>query len=552
MITEAFLTRSIIQTLGWTLLHFIWQGLLVALIMAGINAVLNRHSASHRYVVACCAMLSMIALPILTFLFLQSSLSQAVVSPAIAQATPASSNSLAVTANLTDQSLEGAYLISKQVPLFFPWLTGLWLAGVLALSLRLLGEWRGVQKLKKPGIRPVNEECREYLVEVIQKLQISRPVSTFESPVLQVPTMIGWMRPVILLPTSVLTGLTPEQFRAIISHELAHIRRYDYPVNLLQTVIETLLFYHPAVWWMSRQVRIERENCCDDIAAAVCGDVMTYARALTGLEHLGHSAEAGLALAATGGSLAARIRRLVRKPAHRSNRIRLWMAGGIILVMLPVAGLGVRSAFLNSLPYEPVRYPQGTPEAEAAEALKVLLTTLKGRNFEMQGDVVSALSRIKSSGTITPLVEALSNGDESTREKAAWALGNLGDHRAVDPLVEAMKRGDGRGQHTVAWALGMIGDIRAVEPLIEALKAGNPDLRHGSAWALGKIGDKRAVEPLIPLLKDEAADVRHGAVWALGMIGDPRAVEPLREVLNDRDPDVRNVAQQVLSRLSRQ
>ena len=94
-------------------------------------------------------------------------------------------------------------------------------------------------------------------------------------PLVDVPTVIGWLRPVVLVPASALAGMTPQQLEAILAHELAHIRRHDYLVNLLQTLVETLLFYHPAVWWLSRRIRIERENCCDDLAVSLCGDPVT-------------------------------------------------------------------------------------------------------------------------------------------------------------------------------------------------------------------------------------------------------------------------------------
>ena len=100
------------------------------------------------------------------------------------------------------------------------------------------------------------------------------------------PTVIGWLKPVVLLPASALAALTPQQLEAILAHELAHIRRHDYLVNLLQTLVETLLFYHPAVWWLSRRIRIERENCCDDLAVSLCGDPVAYAAALADLEAL--------------------------------------------------------------------------------------------------------------------------------------------------------------------------------------------------------------------------------------------------------------------------
>src|SRR6185369_12620027 len=128
----------------------------------------------------------------------------------------------------------------------------------------------------------------------------------------------GWMRPAILLPASTLSGLSVAQIEAILAHELAHIRRHDYIVNLLQCVIETLLFYHPAVWWVSRRVRDERELCCDDMAVQAVGDRVGYARALCELERL-RAATPQLAMAANGGSLLTRIARLLGAPSRNDR-----------------------------------------------------------------------------------------------------------------------------------------------------------------------------------------------------------------------------------------
>src|SRR5438045_2418615 len=118
------------------------------------------------------------------------------------------------------------------------------------------------------------------------RLRVNRPVRLLQSALVHVPAVLGCVRPVILLPASALTGLTPLQLEALLAHELAHVRRYDYLVNLVQSVIETLLFYHPAVWWISARVRDEREHCCDDLAVAVCGDPHFYASALLSMERL--------------------------------------------------------------------------------------------------------------------------------------------------------------------------------------------------------------------------------------------------------------------------
>src|SRR5213075_1678041 len=137
-------------------------------------------------------------------------------------------------------------------------------------------------------------------------MRLRRAVKLVESAAVEVPAVISWLRPVVLLPASTLTGLAPKQIEMVLAHELAHIRRHDFLVNILQAVVETLMFYHPAVWWMSRRLRIERENCCDDLAVAVCGDALQYARALTRLEELRGGPR--IALAANGGSLLTRVR----------------------------------------------------------------------------------------------------------------------------------------------------------------------------------------------------------------------------------------------------
>jgi hypothetical protein len=163
-------------------------------------------------------------------------------------------------------------------------------------------------------------------------------VRLLESTLVRAPTTIGWLRPVILLPASAFTGLTLQQLELILAHELAHIRRHDYLVNLFHVAAETLLFYHPAVWWVSRQARIEREHACDDLAVAVCGDPIAYARALTQMERLRKDAPL-LAIAADGGKLSARIRRLVEN-SQGSRR-----------ASSPFIGLLFFALFLTSLAY---------------------------------------------------------------------------------------------------------------------------------------------------------------------------------------------------------
>jgi beta-lactamase regulating signal transducer with metallopeptidase domain len=154
-----------------------------------------------------------------------------------------------------------------------------------------------------------------------------------ESAKVLVPSAVGFFRPVVLLPTSALVGLSPEQVESLLAHELAHIRRHDYLVNVFQSVVETLLFYHPAVWWVSRRIRVERENCCDDLAVSISGNRLLYARALADMAGLDRCRRE-LTVAGDGADLTSRIRRVMGVSANVSSRLTSWWAGAILLALL--------------------------------------------------------------------------------------------------------------------------------------------------------------------------------------------------------------------------
>jgi hypothetical protein len=156
-----------------------------------------------------------------------------------------------------------------------------------------------------------------------RRFGIDRSVQVFESTLVRVPTVVGYLRPVILLPASVITGLAPAYLDAVLAHELAHVRRHDYLVNALQSLVETLLFYHPAVWWCSGQIRIEREHCCDDMVVEAGSNRLAYATALAQLEEL-RGFEPMLSLNASGGRLVDRIRRLLGESPMKERRSTMW------------------------------------------------------------------------------------------------------------------------------------------------------------------------------------------------------------------------------------
>ncbi len=350
------------EAMARALVHFLWQGALVGIATGGILAFLGKARASTRYTVALGALFLMAALPFATAYRLMNRAAGPVkpVAPVIAERAVSHPPNLVAPAPGT---------VSRTAPVglragsagearrsgvsLLPWIFRLWLAGVAALSLFHLGGWRRVRRLPRQG-RLVGQELQELARGLGSRLGIHRAVALLESTAISVPMVVGWLRPVVLIPASVLTGLPPHQLAAVLAHELAHVRRHDYLVNLLQAAVETLLFYHPAVWWVSAQVRRERESCCDDLAVAICGDRLGYARALLSLEGLRAPAPP-LALAASGGSLVERIRRLVGAPVHRPRQS--WMAGVLALSLLPLAGLEISHA-------------SGTPDQRVAPPIR--------------------------------------------------------------------------------------------------------------------------------------------------------------------------------------
>ena len=329
------LDPRLVQALGWTLLHFLWQGAALAALFASLNWALRHATPTARYALAAATLLGMLAMPVATL----STLAARQVSAAESGPSCAASEDPACSKAVPFLPAVLATPVSEptrqQLEHFLSPLVSLWTAGVLLLSLRTFGGWVLVQRLRVNGLSPVPEALEATLARLREALRISAPVRLFQSALVQVPTALGWLRPVVLVPAGALVGLTASQLELVLAHELAHIRRRDYLVNLLQTAVETLLFYHPAVWWVSGRMRIEREHCCDDLAVAACGNPVGYARALADLERLGTRGPV-LAMAASGGSLFDRVARLVtpRGPLSPTSRglATLLCAGALALV----------------------------------------------------------------------------------------------------------------------------------------------------------------------------------------------------------------------------
>jgi uncharacterized protein (TIGR03435 family) len=333
-----------IHVVGWTLVHFAWQGALVALTAAAALYLLRHAAPQSRYAVACLALAAMLVLPAATAWRLQSA--PAVVEPAapvrrtlfLRVTPPAPAHQDRFLVGIRKQAVASPPSASGLgSPLVLPTLVGLWFAGVCLLLVRLAGGWWRVRQLQRAARALPVSRWQAASIRLARQIGLTRAVRVVDAVFVDGPVVIGWLQPVVLLPVAALVGLTPEQVRAILAHELAHVRRHDAVVNVAQTLAETLLFYHPAVWWVSSRIRAEREHCCDDVALAVSGDAYAYASALAELESWRATAPA-FSLAATGGPLLRRVARVLAPPAARSSRGGIMFTVALALMFVAVAG----------------------------------------------------------------------------------------------------------------------------------------------------------------------------------------------------------------------
>lgn len=260
------------EALGWTLLHFIWQAAVIAILYRLLDWRLERNRADVRYSVALIALLCMLGTSIATLIYEYTRLGHT----ALAILSGGSISRLSLLGSFpqydTDQLLR--------------WIDSAWLIGVFFFALRALG---GAWKLKRfrsmLSFEAVGDVAARFSA-VAQRMEVKSQITLRIHPAAETPFVAGLFRSVVYLPISALTSLTPDQLDTILIHELAHVRRADYAWNLVQSAMETLFFFHPAVWWLGKILRERRELCCDDIVVELCSSPFTYAKALLALaEH---------------------------------------------------------------------------------------------------------------------------------------------------------------------------------------------------------------------------------------------------------------------------
>lgn len=333
-----------LETLGWVLLHSLWQGALIAGTFAAALLLLRESRPNTRYLLGILCLSLLLLVPLATWGLMTSPASAPVRSEqsTAALAGPSRTSPLLLAPSVVRA---GRSLRDLLQPLL-PWFSIAWMVGICLLSLRLAGGSMRLATLRRKGVRPAEEIWQGRLQRLANRLRLRKPVRLLESSLARVPMLMGGLRPVILVPTAALVGLPVEQVEAILAHELAHVRRHDFVVNLLQSLVEILLFYHPAAWWISSRLRWERELCCDDAGVAVCGGALVYARALLAVEEL-RNREPRLAMAASGASLQDRILRLFEKSGSRARPSSLvpGLASALALIAILTCGALIGAQF---------------------------------------------------------------------------------------------------------------------------------------------------------------------------------------------------------------
>jgi beta-lactamase regulating signal transducer with metallopeptidase domain len=382
------INQAWLHALGWVLFHFLWQGTLIAI---GVTTVLgwlrNRTAAKKRYWVLCSGLLLMLLAPISTLFW---------------QIATDSSNAVQSIAMMAESSLPlNSQAVATDSPIWWqmtvlldqasPWFAFLWLAGVTIFFVRLTRCLMWTQKLRVLGISSVPVDWQIRFAGIIKRLDITHHVRLFSSSIVSVPSVIGWMKPVVLIPSACLSGMSVIELEAILMHELAHVRRHDYLVSVLQSVVEALLFYHPAVWWISDQIRIERENCCDDLAVQTCGSAHTYVSALM---HLEEQRQLQPMLAATGSNILHRARRLLSGSKTQGGGLTPLFSLAVVLLVLSTVGFAVaQSAWSDEKQLQKVTTSRETQPSPAAELMR------KFDEGKTRQDKLQAISRLSGSFT---------------------------------------------------------------------------------------------------------------------------------------------------------
>jgi len=433
------------SAVGLSVVHFLWQGTVIGVAAAVVLGLMRGAGAQARYVVACAA-LAACAVAFGATLRLM-----------LLGASGGNASGTSAVAPVMIGGVEGAHGARSGGDVL-PVVAALWLTGVAAFGLRFGLQIASANRLRRRGVSAPGRELGELFDGLKREMGVGRGVRVLRSTLAEVPMVVGWLSPVVLVPVSALTSLSRDQLRAVLVHELFHLRRQDHLVNAAQVVIETSLFFHPVVWWLSGQVRSERENCCDDAAVAAAGDARVFAEALARLEAI-RLTHRQAALAANGGLLMDRINRILRtRQAGASGRVVApWrtltaLAAGAALMVGGVSYAGAPDSQDDRLAKLRLAVTTGMPKEEARKIYDSLI--YPGSNAEKR--IEAELSKVSAE------IEAAVASGRLTEDEGAAKLAGARSHLAqkVDMVfsmdVLGMTRGEAHLSVTHAHLMGLV------------------------------------------------------------------------------------------------
>jgi bla regulator protein BlaR1 len=350
---RGILSEKVINALGWTIIHSLWQGLLIGSMLFLLLFLFRKQNASFRYNLSVFSLAFIMGFSVLTFSLYSRGQNQSVslsgnltvsvpFEGKFSSAESSGNNVFRMIFNPITRS------ISDDLSLRFPLITGIWLLGVFIISLRMAGGLFYLRKLRNSGLIRLPEYILSKFENLTFLMKIQRKPKFYKSVLIKVPSVIGYIRPMILLPVSALTYIPVEQLEAIVAHELAHIRRHDWLVNIFQSVMGALYFYHPAVWYIQSVIRKERENCCDDIALKYSGGQLVYIKALASINEIQTSAGYPLLAINSGRNhLLNRVLRILKKGKMKTNFKDKLFAGLLLITATAIILLNTGGQFIS-------------------------------------------------------------------------------------------------------------------------------------------------------------------------------------------------------------
>nr|MDA3818451.1 M56 family metallopeptidase [Prolixibacteraceae bacterium] len=386
-----FISPEFVEAFGWTIIHSLWQGILVAGAIIVIFSLMHRNSAQVKYLIGYSGLLLMLGWSAITFVNAYEYASEKNALKQNLTSTPgfakvyleeqlskrgAVDNQTAGNAiNMNMIKLRSFFQRNFHIVVLF------WIAGFLFLVFRMAGGLLLHHKLKTRRLIAVDEKWMDTITEYATRLNIKRKVEAFFSPFVKSPLTIGAFKPVILFPVAAFTGLSVRDVEAILAHELAHIARRDYLFNIIQSVIGLIYFYHPGVWLVSSLINAERENSCDNIAIGLTGDKKGYIRTLAQVEiNRAENQNLAMAFASRKGSVLSRIKHIQKQKAMKTNFIEGLIAAAVVVAGFMLVSFTVgNSVHTQMLPNEgpALEVPEGESEPVAKEWTEQEIDSLK-------------------------------------------------------------------------------------------------------------------------------------------------------------------------------